>query len=70
MDESALRIARSGTYLLDQLSGLPDNLKDQYFLHRKSLYTIHHKVRSILIFGSQFEFLSLQAERIIYENYL
>jgi two-component system CheB/CheR fusion protein len=51
IDESELRIARNGTFLLDQLSGLPDNLRDQYFLRQGDLYTINDDIRSIITFG-------------------
>jgi two-component system CheB/CheR fusion protein len=51
IDESALGVARSGTYIPDQLAGLPDYMKERYFSCHDNLYTISHEVRSLLIFG-------------------
>lgn len=50
IDESALRIASSGTYMPEQLIGLPDYIKNKYFTNCNNLYTISDEVKHLLIF--------------------
>ncbi len=51
IDESALRVARSGTYMADQLIGLPDPMKEKYLSHHDNLFTISSNIRNLLVFG-------------------
>jgi len=51
IDESALKIARNGTYILDQLSELPDHIKEKYFIHHGDLFTISNEIKRMLIFS-------------------
>lgn len=54
IDESALKIARSGTYMLDQLSEIPECVKEKYFVRRgKLFYTVSSGVRDLVTFGKQ-----------------
>jgi two-component system CheB/CheR fusion protein len=51
VDEAALKFARSGTYTLDQLSGMPEGIREKYFSHHGDVYTIARDIRNLLIFS-------------------
>ena len=51
IDESSLKIARNGTYALDQLAGLPEDMRKRYFVRRGNLYTISSDIRRSLTFS-------------------
>ena len=51
VDETALKFARSGTYTLDQLSGVPQDIRNRYFTRHDDVYTIARNIRELLIFS-------------------
>jgi two-component system CheB/CheR fusion protein len=51
IDESALRIARSGTYTLDHLSELPEYVKKRYFIRRGDMFIVSNEIKRLLIFS-------------------
>lgn len=51
VDEAALKFARGGTYTLDQLSGMPEDIMEKYFTHHGDAYTIAGDIRDLLIFS-------------------
>jgi len=51
IDETALKFARSGTYTMDQLSGIAENIRDKYFTHHDNIFTISRNLRDLLIFS-------------------
>jgi len=51
VDETALKLARRGTYSLDQLSGITEGAKNRYFTHSGGAYTILRNIRDMLIFS-------------------
>ncbi len=51
IDEPSLTVARNGTYTSDQISEIPYNIKENYFIHHRNFYTISPEIRSLIIFG-------------------
>ena len=51
IDETALRLARSGTYRLDQLTGLSEDMRNRHFSRHGDLYTIDGDIRRLIIFS-------------------
>ncbi|MFC1716931.1 CheR family methyltransferase [Candidatus Poribacteria bacterium] len=51
IDETALKFARSGTYTLDQLIGITEDIRSKYFTHHDDVYTIARNIRELLIFS-------------------
>lgn len=51
IDEAALKFARGGTYTIDQLSGVPEEMREKYFTRRGDVYTIAREIRDLLIFS-------------------
>ncbi|HGE69743.1 TPA: PAS domain-containing protein [Candidatus Poribacteria bacterium] len=51
IDEPSLTVARNGTYILDQLSEVPDNIKENYFIRHGDFYTISPEIRRLIIFS-------------------
>ena len=51
VDETALKFARSGTYTLDQLGGIPEDVRNKYFTRHDDVYTIARNIRDLMIFS-------------------
>ncbi|MGB9596659.1 MAG: CheR family methyltransferase [Candidatus Poribacteria bacterium] len=51
IDEPSLTVARNGTYIPDQLSEIPNNIKENYFIRHGNFYTISPEIRRLIIFG-------------------
>jgi two-component system, chemotaxis family, CheB/CheR fusion protein len=51
IDESALRVARNGAYMLDHLSELPEQIKKRYFTRQGNLFTVSNEIKRLLIFS-------------------
>ena len=51
VDETALKLARSGTYSLDQLSGVSEDIRNRYFVRNGDVYNIARNIRDLLIFS-------------------
>jgi len=53
IDEAALKIAQNGTYTLDRMFNISEELKDRYFMRRGELYTVSSDINDMIIFGRQ-----------------
>ncbi|MDQ1328356.1 MAG: Protein-glutamate O-methyltransferase, partial [Candidatus Poribacteria bacterium] len=51
IDESALKIARSGIYTLDHLSELPEHVKKRYFIRHGDMFIVSNEIKRLLIFS-------------------
>lgn len=51
VDETALKLARRGTYAPDQLGELSEDIRNKYFTPRGDAYTINSSIRDLLIFS-------------------
>ncbi len=51
LDEASLKFARSGTYTLDQLAVVSEDMRNKYFVRRGDVYTIARDIRDLLIFS-------------------
>lgn len=51
IDEASLIVARNGTYIPDQVSEIPDNIKEKYFIRHGNFYIISPEIRRLIIFG-------------------
>ena len=51
VDETALKLARGGTYSLDQLSGVSEDIRNRYFVRNGDVYNIARNIRDLMIFS-------------------
>jgi len=51
IDEAALKFARNGTYTIEQMDGMPEDLRRKYFTRHGDACTINTDIRRMLVFS-------------------
>lgn len=51
VDETALRIAQNGAYIMDKIAHVPEELREKYFSPRDDIYVVDEGLRNMIIFG-------------------
>lgn len=51
IDETVLKIARSGTYTFEQIYEVPKDIRDKYFIQNANVYNISSDIKRFIIFN-------------------